>query len=148
MNFVEHICFLNNRNRGFAVGLDMYSYIVPEHLVTNDETDVDFSEEAKEKKEELFYWRKHHDLHGWMENLYYEKGGKEQSFNCCNVRLNEEDLDRLCQDIKGKKLPQTQGFFFGDNPPDDETEAEDLGFIVKAKKAIMEGMAVFYDSWW
>ena len=39
-----------------------------------------------------------------MENLYYEKGGKEQSFNCCNVRLNEEDLDRLCQDIKGKKF--------------------------------------------
>lgn len=130
------------------MGLDMFAYTVPKELVSDDETDVTLSEEAKEKKEELFYWRKHHDLHGWMENLYREKGGKEESFNCANIRLHEEDLDRLSKDIQDRNLPNTVGFFFGNNSPDDETEVEDLGFIVKAKNAIKDGLAVFYDSWW
>lgn len=83
-----------------------------------------------------------------MENLYRSKGGDEDSFNCTNVRLTEEDLDNLKKDILEKKLPYTTGFFFGDNPPDEETIADDMVFIVKAREAIARGMAVFYDSWW
>jgi hypothetical protein len=36
---------------------------------------------------ELYYWRKHPNLHGWMESLYYEKGGTADNFNCVNLQL-------------------------------------------------------------
>jgi hypothetical protein len=31
---------------------------------------------------ELHYWRKHPNLHGWMEQHYREKGDSAKSFNC------------------------------------------------------------------
>jgi hypothetical protein len=130
------------------MGLDMYCYAVPAGLVEEKDTDVQFSPQAREHKEEIFYWRKHHDLHGWMENLYREKHGEAESFNCVNVRLTEEDLDRLKEDLMSHNLPSTRGFFFGDNPPDDETQVNDLSFVVMARNAIQSGKAVFYDSWW
>jgi len=49
-----------------------------------------------------------------MENLYREKGGADDSFNCVNVRLNRTDIDRLEADIKEQRLPHTMGFFFGE----------------------------------
>lgn len=127
------------------MGLDMYCYAIPEKDAGHNDTDVKIPEEIQ--REEIFYWRKHHDLHGWMENLYREKGGSKE-FNCANVRLTVEDLDRLKNDLVANKLPHTEGFFFGNNPPDEETIANDIVFIVKAKEAIEEGKAVFYDSWW
>ena len=43
---------------------------------------VDFQDEIKMLSEngedaytEIAYWRKHPNLHGWMEDLYYKKGG-------------------------------------------------------------------------
>lgn len=127
------------------MGLDMYCYAISDKDAGHNDTDVKIPEGIK--REEVHYWRKHHDLHGWMENLYREKGGC-QEFNCTNVRLTEEDLDRLKADLTSNKLPHTEGFFFGNNPPDDETLADDITFIVKAKEAIGKGLAVFYDSWW
>ncbi|ASY66520.1 hypothetical protein SJ05684_b55380 (plasmid) [Sinorhizobium sojae CCBAU 05684] len=32
----------------------------------------------------LHYWRKHPNLHGWMEHLY-PRGGKDAIFNCVNL---------------------------------------------------------------
>jgi hypothetical protein len=128
------------------MGLDMYCYAVPEDKVSSTETDVEIP--VNIQKEEIFYWRKHHDLHGWFENLYYYKGGSAESFNCVNVRLTNEDLDRLKEAVVSQGLPNTTGFFFGNNPPDDESVANDIIFIVKAREAIARGMAVFYDSWW
>ena len=91
-------------------------------------------------------WRKHPDLHGWMEQLYYEKGGQEESFNCTPVVLTSEDLDRLENAVKHGLLPPTQGFFFGQS--DGSEKEDDLDFIAKARAAIAEGDTVLYDSWW
>ena len=129
------------------MGLDMYAVSVrPSQLEEVLDTDAKLLE--NEKSEEVFYWRKHHDLHGWMEGLYREKGGQEECFNCCKVLLTKEDLDNLEKDIIAKKLPQTNGFFFGTNPPDDESVENDMLFIAKAREAIDNGLLVFYDSWW
>ena len=125
------------------MGLDMYAWRVK---AENAVGDFDFNGDA-DKPVELFYWRKHHDLHGWMQDLYASKGG-DHEFNCIPVRLTLEDLDNLEQDLKANQLPETIGFFFGDNPPDDETKERDLDFIAKAREAITEGDAVYYDSWW
>ena len=130
------------------MGLDMWAFAVPKGVVEIAATDVKFDDETEKAQEELACWRKHHDLHGWMEKLYNEKGGKALSFNCVTVQLKEEDLNRLEEDVKSNQLPQTTGFFFGNNPPNDDTIEEDLEFVEKAREAIKEGKAVFYNSWW
>lgn len=121
------------------MGLDMFAYVVESENVVSDS-------EFKSAKE-FFYWRKHHDLHGWMHELYQDRGGA-QEFNCVPVRLYEEDLDALERDITKNVLPQTTGFFFGDNPPDEESMENDLKFIQQARLHIANGDAVYYDSWW
>jgi len=129
------------------MGLDMYAWQVkPEHALGDFE--VALSDDDGSYVDELHYWRKHHDLHGWMEKLYREKGGDLREFNCVKVRLTMEDLDRLEKDVLANQLPNTKGFFFGNNPPDEDSIRRDIEFIGKAKAAIAGGMAVYYDSWW
>ena len=125
------------------MGLDMYAFAVSKEKSIDQFTIAQDSE-----NEELQYWRKHHDLHGWMEQLYRAKGGTKESFNCVPVQLTVEDLDQLQSDLLSEKLPQTQGFFFGINPPDLESLKEDLMFIQKCRIALEEGKTVYYDSWW
>ncbi len=137
------------------MGLDMHAY----RMKFTPSKEVDFSEEIFGRDDrgeldyenpivvakEIAYWRKHPDLHGWMENLYREKGGREKSFNGDLVVLTLADLDRLEEDILRKNLPKTTGFFFGESG---EISLKDLEFILEARKAIQEGDTVFYDSSW
>lgn len=123
------------------MGLDMYAY----KTKATPTSEVDFSSQNFQP-EEVHYWRKHPNLHGWMETLYYEKGGEADSFNCVNVMLDSDDLDALEYDIKNGNLPQTGGFFFGETDGS-ETE-DDLLFVETARKAIEEGYTVYYTSWW
>ena len=61
------------------MGLDQYAYAK--------------TSEDSEEQEELAYWRKHNRLHGWMEDLYRDKGNAVEheafgnSFNCVEVEL-------------------------------------------------------------
>lgn len=129
------------------MGLDMYAWRVKAADVVSD-FEIAPPTNGDEHVEELFYWRKHHDLHGWMEQLYRAKGGDKPSFNCVKVRLTDTDLDNLLLAVANNNLPQTTGFFFGDNPPDLESMSNDIKFIALAKEAIKAGDAVYYDSWW
>ena len=95
---------------------------------------------------ELAEWRKHPNLQGWMQELYYEKGG-EGEFNCVDLELTLENLDALEATLDEEELPETVGFFFGGNADDHYAEA-DREFIVQARAAIKEGYKVFYSSWW
>lgn len=120
------------------MGLDMYA------LTTTEKPETPYGFKS-EQAEEIHRWRKHPNLHGWMENLYFEKGGTEL-FNCITLSLTTEDLDRLEADVQAGNLPQTSGFFFGES---DGSEREgDLAFIAAARAAIAEGKTVIYDSWW
>ncbi|SNS98554.1 hypothetical protein SAMN06295912_12825 [Sphingomonas laterariae] len=125
------------------MGLDMYAYTAPANLF---ERDVDFDIDIFPAEARLHYWRKHPDLHGWMEELYYAKGGSSENFNRVPVALTSSDLDELELAIRRNALPITQGFFFGKS---DGSEAEDdLAFIEKARKAIADELDVFYTSCW
>ena len=95
---------------------------------------------------ELASWRKHPNLQGWMEELWYEKGG-EGEFNCVELELTLEDLDALEATLDEEALPETAGFFFGGNADDHYAEA-DREFIVQARAAIKQGYTVVYSSWW
>src|ERR1700676_3585747 len=104
------------------MGLDMYAFTTTEKPTTP----VDFEISHGER---LHYWRKHPDLHGWMEALYREKNGGAEPFDCVNLALAAGDLDRLEADIRKGRLPHTEGFFFGNS---DGSELEDdLAFIEK-----------------
>jgi len=100
---------------------------------------------------ELAYWRKHPNLHGWMERLWESKGcpgdNAEKMFNGVELELTWEDLNALEQDILNQELPDTQGFFFGD-ASDDYYREQDLEFIRKARADLFLGLRVFYNSSW
>jgi hypothetical protein len=94
---------------------------------------------------QIAYWRKHPNLHGWMEALYHRKGETEL-FNCTQVKLELTDLDELEKAVVCDLLPRTTGFFFGENRPEDKEN--DLAFILIAREALRSGYNVFYSSWW
>ena len=126
------------------MGLDMYAFTVPADSVGDVVTDVALGDNAVE----LFYWRKFNALHGWMENLYRLKGGAKESFNCTTVRLDAKDLDRLEMDTGNNKLVPINGFFFGEQTIYPEDLESVTVFIAKARQALVDGQAVYYDSWW
>jgi len=137
------------------MGLDQFAYRIKRGFITKpvDFRTEKYNEETEEheilcEKEELHYWRKHPNLQGWMENLYYEKGGEEDSFNCVNVQLTWEDLEELEQDLKNGLLPDTRGPFFSQGVEDPEWLEEDLEFVEKGLDAIKKGYDVYYSSWW
>ncbi len=133
------------------MGLDMYAFTVAADAAGDNVVDLKCYDDDDKKlfdTEELFYWRKFNALHGWMENLYRLKGGTAVSFNCTTVRLDAKDLDRLEMDTGNNKLVPVNGFFFGEQtiyPEDLESIAD---FIAKAREALVDGKAVYYDSWW
>jgi hypothetical protein len=134
------------------MGLDQYAFV----------------HEADGEREDIAYWRKHNRLEGWMEQLYTSKGGKDR-FNCEEVEITLEDLEALEKAVRGRKLPKTEGFFFGsdsyeDMPPllqlatsnasDEEIAkfdlyfSDDIKFINEARDALKAGKRVSYTSNW
>lgn len=127
------------------MGLDMYAFTVDATTIGDGVVDVALGDGA----EQISYWRKFNALHGWMEDLYRQKGGSKESFNCTTVRLTANDLDRLEMDVGANKLVPVNGFFFGDTTSIHPEDLESVGDFVKvARQCIADGKAVFYDSWW
>ena len=71
-------------------------------------------------------------------------------FNCVNLRLKKKDIKKLSKMIIGKKLPETEGFFFGSDSYEHYSHylEEDLKFLSEARKAIDNGDKIYYSSWW
>ena len=97
-----------------------------------------FASRGGEERIEFAYWRKHYELHEWMERLYRERGGTEQ-FNCVPLPLSLEDIDRLQADTASNAdvSEWTRG-----------QRQRVLDFIALARRYIAEGYSVFYDSFW
>jgi hypothetical protein len=123
------------------MGLDMYAY-------TAAKAGLDW--DGKNQRE-IAYWRKHPNLHGWMEQLWRDKKDQHNidapMFNGIELELTWEDLDQLEEDIQNDRLPSTSGFFFGDNS-DNYYREQDLEFVRKAKAELFTGLKVFYNSSW
>lgn len=140
------------------MGLDQYAYVAAKagayyeyYEDENYEKDEDDLTKLR-KPTELAYWRKHPNLQGWMERLWVEKnpgadGETGDMFNCVELELTWEDLERLEADVKAGNLPKTKGFFFGDDS-DEFYKKDDLEFIKKAKAEVFLGLKVFYNSSW
>lgn len=137
------------------MGLDMYAYVAPRAGQQNEYYEgAEFNEETREfvnkkvtKPRELAYWRKHPNLHGWMEKLAESKNLKYNTFNGIELELTAEDLDELERAVIHKQLPSTSGFFFG-NDADEHYHENDLEFVKNARAELFMGLKVFYNSSW
>ena len=135
------------------MGLDMYAYTAAragqqdEFWETGNYVDGEFVNPTVTKPRELAYWRKHPNLHGWMEQLAEQKNLEYNSFNGIELELTAEDLDDLELAITHNQLPATAGFFFG-NPSDEFYREQDLEFIRNARAELFMGLKVFYNSSW
>jgi hypothetical protein len=139
------------------MGLDMYAYVANKKGQYNDyyetaefdKTVNEFVSTTVTKPYEIAYWRKHPNLHGWMERLWINKGkpGGGEIFNGIELELTWDDLDNLERAIRHGQLPDTEGFFFGD-PSDNHYYEQDLEFVNNAKAEVFLGLKVFYNSSW
>jgi len=147
------------------MGLDMYAYVAAragaqaefsEGAIWDKETGAMINPSVTEPRE-IAYWRKHPNLHGWMQRLWVRKTNeagivddnpdRAGEFNGVELELTWEDLEQLEQDICNKNLPNTSGFFFG-SEKDDEYREHDLKFVREAKAEAFLGLKVFYNSSW
>jgi hypothetical protein len=136
------------------MGLDMYAYVAAkagaqadydEGMAWDKEKGAMVNPSVTEPRE-IAYWRKHPNLHGWMHRLW-ESRGNSGDFNGDELELTWDDLEQLEQDIRDKNLPDTSGFFFG-NDADDHYREHDLKFVREAKAEAFLGLKVFYNSSW
>jgi hypothetical protein len=138
------------------MGLDQYAYVAAragaygEYWGDGNYNKDDSDPTKVSQPRELAYWRKHPNLQGWMKQLWEEKNPDDTevtSFNGIELELTWEDLERLELDIISGGLPETTGFFFGE----DSTKFyydNDLEFVKNAKAEIFIGLRVFYNSSW
>ena len=157
------------------MGLDMYAYVAAK---AGAQADYDEGKAWDKEKggmvnpsvtepREIAYWRKHPNLHGWMQRLWVRKTNERLAqdlsprdepgwwsepdhageFNGVELELTWDDLEQLEQDIRDKNLPDTSGFFFGSDA-DDHYREHDLKFVREAKAEAFLGLKVFYNSSW
>lgn len=116
------------------MGLDMNAYVASKP-------------DQEDSSRELAYWRKHPNLHGWMERLAESKNLEYGTFNGVELELTWADIDALEQAVTHGQLPPTGGFFFG-NDADELYREKDLEFIKNARAELFLGLRVFYNSSW
>ena len=85
------------------MGLDMYAYVASKKGQQNeyyetaefDQTVNEFVSTTVTKPYEIAYWRKHPNLHGWMQRLWERKGKPggydDDRFNGIELELNWDE---------------------------------------------------------
>jgi hypothetical protein len=148
------------------MGLDQYAYVAAKaseraeyyEAEEGEFIDGEWKVPGKSEPREIAYWRKHPNLQGWMEHLWHKKRNAEGNpvvedaddmgtFNGVELELTWQDIDELENAVKKRKLPSTQGFFFG-NDADQYYYDQDLEFIKNARAELFLGLKVFYNSSW
>jgi len=139
------------------MGLDQYFYSdEKEHPkdavdvgVYNDK--IDYSDKDSWYRpgvEKVWYFRKHHDLQGWMSQKAEQRGGEMQWGSMVgSLVLNPWDLDELEHDVKGDMLPKFSGFFHGEGNTEGYKE-ETLRMIEKLREEVKKGKSIIYSCSW
>jgi len=93
--------------------------------------------------EELAYWRKHPNLHGYIVNTF--AGGVDE---CQKIDLDIDSLNKIIDAVNLGALPTTTGFFFGTSSP-----GYDAGTIKQLLEVAVwmeqhPGCKIFYNASW
>ena len=97
------------------------------------------------ESEEIWYGRKESEIHGWMQR---QSGISAGQFNCKELPLTEDLLNRLEDDMKNEALAPTSGFFFGSGNDDIEVQATVKDFVQISRDSLANGDKPYYYSWW
>lgn len=122
------------------MGLDMYFYEVPKG-----------KEPGSNDMEELQYFRKHSDLHGWLEDEWRKQSDEHanadwNAFNCVYMEITPQILMRLKDYLTLPEKKHYQGFFWG--ATDDAQWEQTRELIPRIEEIIKSGNKVYYSSWW
>ncbi len=127
------------------MGLDQYACVAKRGTITEPTDFTNWSEihgpYPSFESSIVFEWRKHSDLNGWMKELYLSRGGKEESFNNCPVKVLRTDLIKLCELSHSGSLSPAIGFFWGQSDSGDDERTitfciEALGILEKGEEDI------------
>lgn len=150
------------------MGLDMYAYTASRSGQYRDwwqDADLDpntqkFENVKLTRPVEIAYWRKHPNLHGWMEQLWQQRQDlveptdthmcpepHSNMFNGIELELTWQNIDQLEQCVLNNSLPHSQGFWVGGVKCDYFRE-QDLEFVRQARTNLFLGLRVFYNSSW
>ena len=136
------------------MGLDQYAYARDPRIKRDEEDEDDWGGDVH-----IMDWRKHNRLQGYMEQIWLEQGGEYgeswgDGFNGKEVKLGNDEINALEEVIKNRDLPETSGFFFGNDSYEDYENEDwgylksDLEFISEARRLLSEGFEVYYNSSW
>ena len=136
------------------MGLDQYAYARDPRIERDEEDEDDWGGDVH-----IMDWRKHNRLQGYMEQIWLEQGGEYgeswgDGFNGKEVKLGNDEINALEEVINNRDLPETSGFFFGNDSYEDYENEDwgylksDLEFISEARKLLSEGFEVYYNSSW
>ncbi len=122
---------------------------------TSPEAGEAFDEKQSIEETGLGYWRKHSDLHGYFQKLYYDLTPVEyqaESFNCEYLVLDREMIydiiDKAKQQLAGQDaFEEARGFFWGESMPEDWEDTIDI-FERVLNQVDFENETVLYSSWW
>ena len=142
------------------MGLDQYAYAASERGERRrsmaDRIDLGLGRAPGEfpyklsKPHELAYWRKHQKLQDWMDNLWREKGEPYpeesndprwgSSFNCVELELEWNDIQRLEDDIKNGRNAFSSSYYYRE---------DDLKFCLDAKEQLFlyRKRVFYYPNW-
>jgi hypothetical protein len=144
------------------MGLDQYAYAASERgerrraLADRFGIDLGLGRAPGEfpyklsKPHELAYWRKHQKLQDWMDNLWREKGEPYpeesndprwgSSFNCVELELEWNDIQRLEDDIKNGRNAFSSSYYYRE---------DDLKFCLDAKEQLFlyRKRVFYYPNW-
>ena len=136
------------------MGLDQYAYARDPRIERDEEDEDDWGGDVH-----IMDWRKHNRLQGYMEQIWLEQGGEYgeswgDGFNGKEVKLGNDEINALEEVIENRDLPETSGFFFGNDSYEDYENEDwgylksDLEFISEARRLLSEGFEVYYNSSW
>ena len=77
------------------------------------------------------YWRKHRKLHGFIVNSF--AGGEDK---CQQIGLGVDELRKIATALRTDNLPDTEGFFFGDEVIDEEEKKQAEEYAQQIEQAI------------
>ena len=101
------------------------------------------------EESELFYFRKHSDLHGFLMNIWLSlnKNRYGNDFNCEYLEITKEILKSLEEECNKTLHQRYSGFFWGRSTIEQWEETR-LELIPILYKELNEGNKVYYYSSW
>jgi hypothetical protein len=132
------------------MGLDQYLYAVKEPMPLDETKRAKWWDEniSMVNDTQVYYWRKHANLNGYMESLFKEKGSNGD-FNCECMELTASDLEKIIRRLVNREsFPYATGFFWGTSEDSEEEMLQDLKAFTHAYVEMKAGKFIYYSANW